>query len=230
MTCKIYGECKQMDTEMCGNQCWKKVQLDFQYKNSNIPVGYIPAPKLDLKGNSAIDKGNYLKLNDYSLNVFKHVKQGRGVYIWGSNKGNGKTSWAIKIMLQYLKQLHPTIESFEYAKTLFLNVPILFKRMRDNIDNPTKEFKTLEKRISTCDLVVFDDIGTEVPSKWVKENLYVYITEREMNNKCTIYTSNIPLEVLQMNDHLGARIVDRICKQVGRNIIELKATSRRRNN
>lgn len=227
--CKLYSECKLKDTPECTIGCWKYVQLEFQYAKSNIPTGYMPPILINTEGGSIKDLEAYRQLNSYKDNIYKEVNVNkRGLYIWGKIKGNGKTSWAMKIMHEYFRQLHPTLESFEEPKGLYINVPILFKKSRDNIDNPSSEFKKLEKLIVSTDLVIFDDIGTEAPTKWVKENLYIYITEREMADKPSIYTSNHPLAELELEERLGERIVDRIYKQVGENIIELKGPSRRR--
>lgn len=228
--CKLFRECKQAGKETCNEMCWKYIQLDFQYAQSNIPKGYLKPINMDLNHGSVVDRESYIRLNNYKKDVYKNVKiYGEGAYIYGKNKGNGKTSWAIKIMQEYFRQLHRTIQTFEEAKGLYVNVPILFKMSKDNISNPSDEFKTLERRITESDLVIFDDIGTEAPTKWVKENLYIYITEREMQNRASIYTSNLTLKELENEDRsLGERIVDRIYKQVGSNIIELKGPSRRR--
>lgn len=225
--CKLYNTCKQRDTDMCNRNCWKYVQLNYQLGNSNIPKGYLPPPTLDVKGGSFVDVDAFRKLSEYQNNIFYHVNStGMGAYIYGRNKGNGKTSWAIKILFHYFRQLNQGIETFEQSKGLYINVPILFKQSRDNISNPSPSFKKLEKQIQTVDLLILDDIGTEAPTQWVKENLYVYITSREMENKATIYTSNLSLSELEQI--LGGRIVDRIYKQVQGNIIMFKGTSRRR--
>lgn len=227
--CKLYSQCKQRDGEICNRNCWKFIQLDFQYKYSNIPKGYMPPIYLDVEDGSKVDREKYKELNEYLKNIYREIKVNkRGLFIYGKTKGNGKTSWAIKIMQEYFRQLHRTFETFEEPKGLYINIPMLFKMSRDNINEPSTEFKKLEERIMNSDIVIFDDIGTEAPTKWVKENLYIYITQREMEEKASIYTSNHSLAELEDESMLGGRIVDRIYKQVGNNIIHLEGPSRRR--
>lgn len=226
--CHIKGNCKQEGEEVCGGNCWKYIQLKVQYKKANIPADYLGEQRLTLD-ESRTDLDAYLKLKDYMENVFKKVKvERKGLFIYSEIKGNGKTSWAVKIMKEYFRQLHRTVETFEYCKGIFVNIPILFDELRSSFDEPSEKIKQLEKDIKAADLVIFDDIGTEAPTKWVKEKLYIFITHREMQGKPTIFTSNLTLETLESEELLGERIVDRIYKQVGGNIIEFNGPSRRR--
>jgi len=224
--CYLKESCKIIDTDACGIDCWKMLQLEYQYRVSNLPLEYI---KENAIRPEQIDREAFLLLRDYKDNVYNNVKVQRcGLFISSPNKGNGKTTWATKILKEYFRQLHQTIESFEKPKGLFVNVPILFDSLRDNISNPTPEARQLERKILEADLVIFDDIGTEAPTKWVKEKLYIYITTREMEGRASIYTSNLSMAQLESEDLLGSRIVDRIYKQVGTNIINLKGKSKRR--
>ena len=55
-------------------------------------------------------------------------------------------------------------------------------------------------------LLVIDDIGVQMSREWTDTVFYRLINERYTNRKPTIYTSNIPVEGLKMDD----RITDRI--------------------
>ena len=227
--CLIYSNCKVKDTAQCDINCSKYVQLKFQYSVSNIPKKYIKEHTLSLSAKNIMDENSYRKLNEYKKNIYKNVAISKGAFIWGHNKGNGKTSWAIKIMKEYFRQLHNFMGAYEKPYGLYVNVPTFFKQMRDSFNSEnTKEIRTLEKNLIETELLVFDDIGTEAPTTWVKESLYIIINQREMEQKTTIFTSNLSLEDLESEDLLGTRIVDRIYSLCLDNIIELKGPSWRR--
>lgn len=226
--CYIYYQCKQAESEVCRESCWKYIQLNIQYAAAGIPPAYTGEIKLVVdEGKRDLDA--FIFLRDYMINAYKNIKTERkGLFLWSERKGNGKTSWAIKILKEYFRQLHRTVETFEGPKGLFINVPILFDDLRAGIDDPAPKIKRLEKLIETVDILILDDIGTEAPTKWVKEKLYIFITKRELAGLPTIYTSNHDLKTLESEELLGERIVDRIYKQAGDNIIQLHGGSKRR--
>lgn len=228
--CRIYNKnCKLADSKMCNKNCWKFIQLNFQYKYSNIPKKYKSIDELTITDSNSCDKKAFVKLNKYKNNIHENVEKCNGAFIWGYNKGNGKTSWSIKILKEYFKQLHNTIETFEKVYGMYINVPTLFKKLRDSFDKEDKsKIRKLEKNLINCNLLVIDDIGTEAPTTWVKESLYIIINQRDMEQKTTIFTSNVSLDELESEDLLGTRIVDRIYSLTNKNIVELQGPSWRR--
>ena len=57
-----------------------------------------------------------------------------------------------------------------------------------------------------CRVLVIDDIGVQLDGEWVNTVFYRLINERYGSRKVTIYTSNIAIHDLKMDD----RIIDRI--------------------
>ena len=55
-------------------------------------------------------------------------------------------------------------------------------------------------------VLVIDDIGVQMSKEWVETVFYRLINDRYVNRKPTIYTSNIPIDRLKMDE----RITDRI--------------------
>lgn len=209
--CVIFESCKLAGKPECTEYCWKKIQIRYQLNVSGMPADYMFDTRMK-KAKSDKDFKQFVELaswvNDRTKLYWRIKQKSEGMFLYSKSKGNGKTSWACKIMLNYLRGLPNTMESFEKPLVQFVSVPSLFDTLRSGMDNPTPELRQLEEIIKTCDLVIFDDIGAESPSKWVKEKLYIYINERSANGRATIFTSNLTIEELE--DTLGDRITDRI--------------------
>jgi len=113
-------------------------------------------------------------------------------------------------MFNYIRSLRRDIDTLEEPKVIFVSVAELFDDIKESFNNQGKanEMLKFQASIKNADLVIFDDIGTETPSKWVKEKLYIYINSRESNKKATIFTSNCSIDELTVK--LDDRITDRI--------------------
>ena len=127
--------------------------------------------------------------------------------IYSNNVGNGKTTWAQKIMRYFIMK-----HSIEHpdADYVFINVSEFLQLRKKAISNPSAraEFDTLEERVKEARLVVFDDIAYRQGSGFDEEYLYTIIDYRYRNMMNNIFTSNATR--VEMRDILGNRIADRI--------------------
>src|SRR5690606_18368251 len=126
-----------------------------------------------------------------------YPEQSHGLYIAG-DVGTGKTHLATAILNAVLERgLHGR----------FIVVPDwlaeLRRRFGRNIDS-----EDLWAQVETKHLLVMDDIGTEKPSEWVEEQIYLVVNYRYQHALPTIYTSNVGLD--ELRERLGARTVSRI--------------------
>lgn len=73
-----------------------------------------------------------------------------------------------------------------------------------------------------CDLVIIDDLGTEVTNSFVTSQLFACLNERTLRHKATVISTNFSLEELQerYSDRIFSRIVSNytICKLTGPDI------------
>lgn len=187
----------------CDTFCEIRVILEGIYAQSNIPLKYqfyqklIPDPE---------DRPNYVIVREIVDKVDNWVKTGNHLLLWGTNKGNGKTSIACAIAGAYIRKnaylsnLDPIVYFIKTSKFL--------EELRNQMDNPTKDFPHKLKLIEKVPLLIIDDIGAEKPTDWVRERLLDLIDERYGNNRSTIYTSNCSLGTISLNLH--DRIADRI--------------------
>ncbi|MBO2943858.1 primosomal protein DnaI [Paenibacillus sp. F411] len=133
----------------------------------------------------------------------------RGLYLTGSF-GTGKT-----FLMCYL--LH------ELAKEGHTGVIVYMPDFVEDIKSMLQESAKLKESIEVmkhCDLLIFDDIGAENLSPWVRDHVLGSILNFRMNRKPTFYTSNYRLDGLEQHlsftskdgeeSHKGQRLMNRI--------------------
>lgn len=154
------------------------------------------------------DKEEFSLLKQFEEHILDFVEEGRNLYIYSNTCGNGKTSWAIRLLQSYLNKIW--YSSPTDCKVLFISVPKFFIKLKDNIGCANEYITHIKKYVTDCDLVVWDDIGTKVGTEFEVENLLNIINNRIDNGKSNIYTSNINPEDLQrcLGDRLYSRVVN----------------------
>ncbi|TFE27905.1 ATP-binding protein [Cohnella luojiensis] len=149
------------------------------------------------------------QLQSYVTSTLKDGLQKQGLYLKG-DFGTGKTYLAGYLLQRLAKEGYSGVivympEFVEDAKALMFEPQKL------------KETIALMKE---ADLLVFDDIGAENLSPWVRDHVLGAILNHRMNRKPTFYTSNHDLEDLERHFsfthkegeemHKGQRLMDRV--------------------
>ena len=93
---------------------------------------------------------------------------------------------------------------------MFVVTPDLLQSIRRGYDNPdaARTAQAIVDSARTIDILVLDDLGSEKPSDWVREKLFVLINARYEAELPTIITSNY--STADLVDRLGQRIVSRL--------------------
>lgn len=107
----------------------------------------------------------------------------------------------------------------------------LFEELaRNTFNNDNKEdLYNLVDYIYNCDLLIIDDLGTELLSSFVSTQFFSLINERQLRRKSTIISTNLSLE--QIRDRYSDRVLSRIVssyaviKLTGPDIRIIKRTS-----
>jgi DNA replication protein DnaC len=204
--CHAESYCKQFNEQRsnCHEHCIGFIQLQNIYTLSNMPKRY----QFENQLHAGQDRDSFIYLRDWMQDVTKHVEAGEGLFLISETKGNGKTSWSCKIMNEYFKRV--ALTNNLRCRGLFINVPQFFQDLKQSFDNPSDEFTELMNNIKTADLVIWDDIGTESPTRFVRDTLYTFINHRYAEEKSQIFTSNVSLEMMNNENWLGERTVSRI--------------------
>lgn len=202
MKCYAENYCKRNKAE-CSEDCTGYVLLRNLYNISKLPQRYrYNIPLIPSKN----DLAAFEELNDFMKYIEDHVAQGDGLYIWSESTGNGKTTWAAKIMNHYFRKVafNTDLEN----EGLYIHVPTFLEDLRAYYSNNDEDFALVLSMARWANLLIMDDIGAEKPSEWVSERLLQIINFREAEGKSTIFTSNISPD--ELGKKLGNRIKSRI--------------------
>lgn len=216
-TCWYNEVCELSGSEDCTIYCIKFGQMKHMIENSNLPKTLCYPVKLTPE---LIDLEAFRLLNQIGIDIVEFVENGTNLYIFSNTPGNGKTTWASKLMLKYF---HNVWENncfkerglFISTTDLLLNVK-LFGFKDDNI-------QTLFNKIKKIDLVIWDDIAVGELTPQDLDLLYSLINYRVQNGLSNIFTGNLGAE--QLNEILGDRLFSRVW--VNSIIVEFKGDDRR---
>lgn len=201
--CWYAGACRKFKTDECNASCIRYMEMDFLMQNSGIPrnrqysVPLTPSKK---------DVQAFLTLKDIKDDIVAFVENGESVYIYSDNFGNGKTTWAIKLMQKYFDDIWAG-NGFR-CRGIFIHVPTFLTKIKEGISRRDEDFETLKSRLMTVDLVIWDDIAATKLGDFDHANLLTYIDQRKLQQLSNIYTGNLPQEELQ--DALGNRLSSRV--------------------
>lgn len=98
----------------------------------------------------------------------------------------------------------------QYFSVLYLSATDLFdifSKNRFEYGNP-EDLREMYQHILDCDMLVIDDLGTELINTFTSSQLFYCINERLNRKRGTIITTNLPLNQLQ--DNFTERVTSRI--------------------
>lgn len=172
--CWYNAVCDLSTGENCSKTqiCVRYLEMDYLVtssgipKHRQIPVQLVPEEQ---------DYNQFCELADWKDNVVKNISMGKNLYIGSKHTGNGKTSWAIKILLKYFDSVWAGNGFVQ--RGAFIYVPTFLAKLKD-FDNVDKEFNELKSVLSDLDVVVWDDIGSNNLSNYDLSQMCNYIDQR----------------------------------------------------
>lgn len=186
--------------EDCDN-CTLYPQMKWQFDNSGLPKSKYMPIRLSPQSN---DRRAFERLADVREDIDEFVEQGRNLYICGKTPGNGKTSWAIKMLQTYF--VYVSEGNIFNVKGMFVSVPELLLKLKD-FNNPLEnEYK---ENLKSCDLLILDDIAVTGISQYDYLQLFTLIDGRMLANKSIIFTSNV-ISLKELENAIGERLASRI--------------------
>lgn len=197
--------------------------LRFQEMMYMINSSWIPRQVIGTKLTpDDVDYEQFVRLANIQDNILEFVTQGNNLYLFSQTCGNGKTTWAIKLLLQYFNEVWACNNFRE--RGLFINVPTFLTKVKAVIGRPDESFERMRELIEDVDVVVWDDIASTKLSDFDYNTLLTYIDKRTLEGKCNIYTGNIiPTD---LDKYVGQRLASRVLNHS--TVIELKGKDRRR--
>ena len=200
------------DTGYIGSRkctCFKKAEIELLYAQSNLneilekenfdsfSFDYYSATiKNEATGLSALETARraYDTAQRFVQN-FDHKFE--NLFLYGDT-GVGKTFLSHCIARELLRSTHCV---------LYFSAYDLFDMMAANSFS-RKDTGTDEELIYDCDLLIIDDLGTELTNSFVSSQLFLCLNERIMRRKSTIISTNLTLK--NFSDTYSERTFSRI--------------------
>lgn len=197
--------------------CFKQKEISILYEQSNIEE------LLEKENFSTLSyeyyTGEDLQRFETAVNTAKDFVSGfkkhyQNLLFYGT-VGTGKSFLSNCIASEVLKNGH---------SVLYFSANGFFETLsRYAFDTNSKEsLYNFYKDLYNCDLVILDDLGTEVTNSFVTSQLFGFLNERFLRRNATIISTNLSLE--ELRDRYSDRIFSRItsnyslCKLTGPDI------------
>lgn len=198
----------------CTDTCIRYLEMQFLMDSSGLPENKQTPEKLS----PGSDLESFQKLQSIKDNIESFVVNGNNLLLTSPYTGNGKTSWAIKLLLKYFDRVWAG-NGFK-VRGLFVHMPTLLLKLKNFNDPISEEYKD---NLINVDLVVWDDIGSVNLSAYDSNQLLALLDTRLATGKSNIYTTN--LDENSFEKFLGQRLKSRIWNTATK--IELKGRDRR---
>lgn len=171
-------------------------EVEFRKEQSRMPFEFMDLTGKDFdwtKYGTDVKSAREM-VNKFILKFQQFKDNGMGLYIYSGTKGSGKTMLSCCILNEIAKRYVGSVK--------FINALDLLEMTKKSYQGSDEELK----QIYCAGLLVIDDIGVQLSKEWVDTVFYKLINDRYVSRRPTIYTSNIPIDNLKMDD----RITDRI--------------------
>lgn len=205
-------DCK--DTGIIGSKpchCLKQREISLLYQNSNLPdilevenfstfnENYYDDTEIN-KNVSLTARQNILRVKDICLDFIRHFDDSYDNLIFYGPTGSGKTFLTHCIAKQLLDTYHTVV---------YLTSLQLFDILEENKFSKNDTYITDEKvsYILNCELLIIDDLGTELSNSFTSSQLYYLIEERHLNKRSSIISTNLSFH--ELRDRYSERIFSR---------------------
>lgn len=212
------NDCKDtgyIDNKKC--HCFKKAEIEILYNQSNIreilKSENFDNFKLDYFNDSDIDSvtgkspkdnmNNVLNICHNFVDNFSSPDRKYNNLLFFGKTGVGKTYLTNCIARELLDQS---------ISVIYLSAIGLFDILSSaGFDKSDIDAKNKSQQITDCDLLIIDDLGTELSNSFTNSALFNKINERLINKKSTIISTNLGLPELM--ERYSERLTSRLAKE-----------------
>jgi len=213
------------DTGYIGQEkchCFKKKMIDLLYSQSNL-WGVLETENFDTLSYqyfSGEDLANYQKAVALCKEFVASFDSHHRNLLFTGTVGTGKTFLSNCIAKALIDTAHSVI---------YFSAIELFDTFSKNVFGKDKEaLFAFYEDLYNCDLIIVDDLGTEMVNPFVTSYFFSFLNERQLRGKSTLISTN--LNLTELNNLYSERICSRIignyeiCVLTGSNIRIQKKT------
>lgn len=199
-----------IDGEKC--HCFKKAVTEFFYSRSNAKNirrdETFDTFSLDCYSRTLTDSSTNKSAYEHMKDVLAAARRFatdfgqdstvKNILFYGDT-GLGKTFLSNCIANELIKSCHSVI---------YLSAIELFNAYSRSEFGKDSEQDEITREITDCDLLIIDDLGTELANTFTNSRLFFCINERILKDKSTIISTNLTLD--KIFEHYSDRIFSRI--------------------
>lgn len=195
--------------------CFRQRELELLYAQSNIKE-VLKRENFDTFSyeyfdNAKIDERSGRTARAYMEQVVAACRQyvddfasKKGNILFTGKTGLGKTFLSNCIARELIEQCFSVV--YLQAVEMFE----IFSKERFDYD-ATDEDRDRSQYLLECDLLIIDDLGTELVNTFTTSQLFYVVNERMLRRKGTIISTNLPVN--EMRDEFTDRVMSRIVSQ-----------------
>ena len=153
-----------------------------------------PDPKTGISPRAIMSRG-YDICRDYA----QHFSPASGNLLFNGGTGLGKTFLSACIAREVAAKGYSV--AYETASHLFT-------KLEKHRFHPDEETALDVKRLNECDLLIIDDLGTELPGQFVTAALYTLVNDRLLANKPMVISTNLNIREIRerYSPQIGSRL------------------------
>ncbi len=177
---------KELTFLSAGRESFDQFRLDYYSDAVDPRTGYSPRAYMER---------TFQSCRVYAMNFNMQV----GNMLFSGNPGLGKTFLSACIARTVADKGYSVV--YESAGHLFQNIE------RAKFEGG-EENRRLAARYTECDLLIMDDLGTELPGQFVTAALYSLVNDRLLEGRPTIISTNLNLDDLskRYNPQIASRL------------------------
>ena len=190
----IQEQRKELGAVFSGNERFDNFRLDY-YPDRMDPVSKM-IPR-------AVMEKNLRYCRDYA----RHFGEHSGNVLLFGGTGLGKTHLALAMGRAIGEQ---------GCSVCYESAAGLFSKLEKAKFYPSEESLREAKKFESCDLLIIDDLGTEMPGQFVTAALYALLNQRLMAGKAMIVTTNLNAEEMKVrySPQIASRLQGQFCSLV----------------
>ena len=177
---------KELSLLASNDERFEKFRLD--YYPDRIDPNYGASPR-------TIMERNYTVCRKYAASF----GPGSGNLLFVGGTGLGKT---------FLSACIARSAADKGFSVAYESAPRLFSKLEKDRFNPDEESHEAVARLYDCDLLILDDLGTELPGNFVTAALYSLVNDRLLAEKAMVISTNLNIEeiVRRYSPQIGSRL------------------------